>query len=128
MGRIDLNVDAIGMNEVIARLDRVSELQRAGPRALNAGAKIVLNAARDLAPVRSGELKKSLKVGRRKKTADRTVVEVGTFYPNAPHAHLVEHGHGGPRPAPSHPFLQPAAEMSEDAVQQAVLEELKKYL
>lgn len=26
----------------------------------------------------------------------------------APHSHLVEYGHGGPRPAPPHPFLRPA--------------------
>lgn len=26
---------------------------------------------------------------------------------SAPHAHLVERGHGGPRPAPPHPFLEP---------------------
>lgn len=28
----------------------------------------------------------------------------------APHAHLVEFGHGGPHPAPAHPFLRPAKE------------------
>jgi len=26
----------------------------------------------------------------------------------APHAHLVEYGHGGPNPAPPHPFFRPA--------------------
>ena len=26
----------------------------------------------------------------------------------APHSWLVEHGHGGPKPAPPHPFLRPA--------------------
>ena len=26
----------------------------------------------------------------------------------APHAHLVEFGHGGPHPAPPHPFIRPA--------------------
>ena len=28
----------------------------------------------------------------------------------APHAHLVEYGHGGPQPAPPHPFLRKAFE------------------
>jgi len=28
----------------------------------------------------------------------------------APHAHLVEFGHGGPHAAPAHPFLRPAKE------------------
>ena len=27
---------------------------------------------------------------------------------NAPHAHLIEFGHGGINPAPAHPFLRPA--------------------
>lgn len=31
-------------------------------------------------------------------------------YARAPHAHLVEFGHGGPHPAPAHPFLRPAKE------------------
>ena len=26
----------------------------------------------------------------------------------APHAHLIELGHGGPQPAPPHPFMEPA--------------------
>jgi len=28
----------------------------------------------------------------------------------APHAHLVEYGHGGKSPAPAHPYLRPALE------------------
>ena len=32
---------------------------------------------------------------------------VGINYRIAPHAHLVEYGHGGPHPAPAHPFFRP---------------------
>lgn len=37
-------------------------------------------------------------------------VIVGVDRNKAPHAHLVEFGHGGPQPAPPHPFLRPAAD------------------
>jgi hypothetical protein len=33
---------------------------------------------------------------------------VGVDRKKAPHAHLVEFGHGGPHPAGPHPYLRPA--------------------
>lgn len=49
-----------------------------------------------------------------------TEIEVGVSYKrhkNAHHAHLVEGGHGGPHPAPPHPFWEPAVKAhGEDAV------------
>lgn len=48
-----------------------------------------------------------------------TEIEVGISYTrhkSAHHAHLVEGGHGGPHPAPPHPFWEPAvAAHGEDA-------------
>lgn len=38
-------------------------------------------------------------------------VIVGVDLKKAPHAHLVEFGHGGPHPAPAYPFLRPAVAM-----------------
>lgn len=128
MGKIDFNVDAVSMNDVVRQLDAVGNLPSHAGKALAAGAEIVLRSAKEIAPVRSGELKAALRVGRRKKTRDRYAVEVGTFYPDAAHAHLVEHGHGGPKPAPAHPFLEPAVDSTEDEVIDAVMEELMKGL
>lgn len=56
-----------------------------------------------------------------KVTADApTEIEVGISYTRhkgAHHAHLVEGGHGGPHPAPPHPFWEPAVKAhGEDAV------------
>ena len=49
-----------------------------------------------------------------------TEIEVGinyTRHKGAHHAHLVEGGHGGPHPAPPHPFWEPAVKAhGEDAV------------
>lgn len=128
MGSIKFSVDAVGMQDVIRQLDNASELRGASRRALTAGAEIVLRAAQNLAPVRTGGLKKALRVGRRASTMDTSQVEVGAFYGEAPHAHLVEGGHGGPRPAPPHPFLQPAVEMTEADVIDAIMEELTRSL
>lgn len=128
MGKINFNVDAAGINDVVRQLDAVGNLGRQATKALNAGAEIVLRAAKESAPVRTGELKSALRVGRRKKTRDQYAVEVGTFYPDAAHTHLVERGHGGPKPAPAHPFLEPAVERTEEAVIDAIMEELMNGL
>lgn len=128
MGKIDFNVDAVAMDEVLRQLDSMNNVPRMATKALTAGANIILRAAKEGAPTRTGELKAALKVGRRAKSRDRYAVEVGTFYPEAPHAHLVEHGHGGPKPAPAHEFLAPAVDSTEAEVIDAVMEELMKGL
>ena len=46
----------------------------------------------------------------------------------APHAHLVEYGHGGPHPAPAHPFVRPAWDEMKDEVRRNIQEGLKKLV
>lgn len=123
MGRI--NADVVGLDEVLNMLDQQGMLDGRAPTALKKGAKVICKAAISKAPVRSGELKRSIRVGRRKKSA-RDAVEVGVFYPDAAHAHLVEHGHEGPKPAPAYPFLEPAADETMDEVYNEVLKELMR--
>jgi len=53
--------------------------------------------------VKRGDLKKGIKA-RRSKFDDGGWIVIST----APHSWLVEHGHGGPKPAPPHAFLRPA--------------------
>ena len=38
---------------------------------------------------------------------------------SAPHSWIVEHGHGGPKPAPAHAFLRPALNANIDAAKAA---------
>lgn len=128
MGKIYMDVSAIGLGEVFKRLDRINEIPQRSAKALTAGAKVVLRAAHDLAPVRTGYLKSKLAIGRRKKTRDRHAVEVGIFGNDPGYAHWVEGGHGGPKPAPAHPFLETAAEMTETEAIDAIMEALKKEL
>lgn len=57
-------------------------------------------------------------------TTTRTVAFAGIRPRRAPHAHLVEYGHGGPHPAPPHPFFRPAW----DEVRGEVRENIRKGL
>ena len=126
MGNIDFNVDAVGMKEILNRIDAVGNVPRCATKALNAGARVVLRAAKDLAPIRTGKLKGALKVGRRKKNRDAYDIEVGVFGGEVGYAHWVHGGHGGPKPAPPNPFLETAADMTEREAIDAIMEELMR--
>ena len=124
MGRVNLKVDSVSMDRVLEMLERVENIPASAEKALEAGAKVLLPVVVQSAPVRSGELKKALKVGRRRR-GKAPSVEVGVFYPDAPYAHLVEGGHGGEKHAPAHPFMQPSAKIAAEEVFRAVVDALK---
>jgi HK97 gp10 family phage protein len=46
----------------------------------------------------------------------------------APHAHLVEFGHGGPHPAPAHPFMRPVWDTSKREVLEGIKEGIKEKI
>jgi HK97 gp10 family phage protein len=87
--------------------------------------QMIRNASTDPHP-RSGLLRDSLKVkaGSRKRGAARVTVGVHSGEAGARYANPVEHGHGGPHPAPPHPFVRPAF----DAKAEEAYEEMKKLL
>lgn len=122
MGRIYM--DVVGMEDVLKQLADTDKLPEKGMKALKTGANIIFVAAKRNAPVRSGDLERALRVGKRARRRDRYAIEVGAFHDEAPHAHLVEMGHDGPKPAPAHPFLEPAVEETADAVWDAIMKEL----
>ncbi len=66
-------------------------------------ARQIAKDARASVGVKTGRLKRSIRA-KESKFDDGGWIVVAT----APHAWLVEHGHGGPHPAPPHPFLRPA--------------------
>ena len=51
---------------------------------------------------KTGNLRESIR-------KEKSLFEQGGFVivADAPHAHLVEYGHGGKHPAPAHPFVRP---------------------
>ena len=87
--------------------------------------QMVQNAGTDPRP-RSGHLRDSLKIraGSRKHGAARVTVGVHSGEAGARYANPVEHGHGGPHPAPPHPFVRPAF----DAKAEEAYENMKKLL
>ena len=87
--------------------------------------QMIQNAGTDPHP-RSGLLRGSLKIrsGSRKHGSARVTVGVHSGEAGAKYANPVEHGHGGPHPAPPHPFVRPAF----DARAEEAYEEMKKLL
>ena len=130
-----------GFDELRNDLNRMAEKagSAAADKALRAGAKPIYRDMKRQAKIdpkiRTGNLYKSIKVGRitlttrrsNYKTAKR--IRIGSFEKAeagayAPHAHLVEYGHGGPYPAPPHPFVRPAFDRKQDEA----LEEIRRVL
>lgn len=100
--------------------------------ALAEGAEVIAREMRRLAPVKSGKLKNAIKVGKARNGRNGRQVTVGVhrrdfsgddYYPA-----FVEYGHGGPRPAPPHPFIRPAFDLKKDeawsTVKQAVIDQM----
>jgi HK97 gp10 family phage protein len=97
-------------------------------QALQAGAKPIYdqmktNASTD-PKIRTGRLHGSIRIGRvkaRRRYSGKSIT-IGVSYTGgakAPHAHLVEFGHAGPKPesppTPPHPFVRPAFDTQKDA-------------
>lgn len=105
--------------------------------ALKAGAEPIKEEMVRTAPVgETGNLKRAVKVGNvRTRKNGRTITigihrrdidlsaKDGHYYPA-----YVEYGHGGPRPAPPHPFVRPAFDLKKDeawnTVKQAVIDQM----
>jgi HK97 gp10 family phage protein len=61
------------------------------------------------------------------KRNDPSVI-AGVDLKKAPHAHLVEFGHGGPHPAPAYPYMRPAAHATTPEVETIAGEGFKRLL
>lgn len=103
---------------------------------LKTGVQAALNQVRDEARARihsiTGTLRKAVQTKVKSSPYAPLEAEVGVSYKTtkARYAHLVEGGHGGPHPAPAHPFFAPALAKFEsqgvDAIETAMLEAIKK--
>jgi hypothetical protein len=114
------NAAVQGLKEVTAAFRRLPEIAqlRLG-EATEQTAFAVLQRSRAAVRVRSGSLKSALNYSFNAKTGEAKVgverdalggaAAAGVAMPSK-YAHLVEFGHGGPHPAPAHPFMIPAVE------------------
>jgi len=93
-------------------------------------ARLVRDAIREKAPLgATGNLKASAYASALPSKIDSPAVAFAGIRPRkAPHAHLVEFGHGGPHPAPPHPFVRPAWDEMKERVKQDIKEGLKRII
>lgn len=125
MGSIRLTLNSESVRSAISELEALGDFEAKAKRALEAGAQAFLPIAVAATPQRTGRMVGYMQVKKRGRGAGASV-EVGPIGSSV--AHLVEGGHGGPRPAPAHPFLQPAFEQAEDMITQVILDELTSGL
>lgn len=104
----------------LAALAKPSSVRRVMRPSIRAGCSIVNKAAKARAPKRTGALKKSIGVkiksmrngtiwgGVGPRLGYEVTMPDGSIHDPAMVGHMVELGHGGPNPAPAHPFLRPA--------------------
>lgn len=141
-----MSLEIRGVDELTSELQRMAAKagSEAADRALKAGARVILTEMKAQAQidpkVRKGNLLKSLKLGsivtamkeQRSKIGVKRI-QLGAYEKEhgqiAPHAHLVEYGHGGPHPAPPHPFVRPSfdrrADEAYDEMRRVLRNELK---
>ena len=121
-----------GTEVLLSDLERMIPSDTNVDAALAEGAEVITKEMRQLAPVKSGKLKSAIKVGKARNGRNGRQVTVGIhrrdfsgddYYPA-----YVEYGHGGPRPAPPHPYIRPAYDLKKDEawsiVKQAVIDQM----
>ena len=121
-----------GLDELLSDISAMAEILSdngtATSKALNAGADILLDDMKRRAStdpkIRSGDLYASIKKGHvkasRKNGGKSINVGVKHSERGAYYANPVEWGHGGPAPAPAHPFVVPAMDTHQDEAYDAI--------
>lgn len=127
------NLETKGFLELTDEITRMADaFVDAGGEGLNKivkkGAQVILDQAIVNAPVKSGTLKKDLKIVMKKK-GSRSKARIGVQKgSDGYYATFVEYGHGGPHPAGPHPFLAPAFDAKQEEAMDAIKSELKAIL
>jgi len=124
--------DISGTDIFLRDLERMIPSDTNVDAALAEGAEVIAKEMRQLAPVKSGKLKSAIKVGKARNGRNGRQVTVGVhrrdFSGDEYYPAYVEYGHGGPRPAPPHPFIRPAFDLKKDEawniVKQAVIDQM----
>ena len=125
----DLENDLAGMTAALTDGAGVDRALQAGAAPIEA--RMRQNVTND-PKVISGDLHDSIHTGpvrRRRNGGKRITVGVHTKEKGAFYANPLEFGHGGPAPAPAHPFVRPAFDMAADEayteIKRVLREELK---
>jgi HK97 gp10 family phage protein len=90
--------------------------------------QMIQNASTDPHP-RSGKLRGALQIKKAsRRHGARVTVGVHAAEGGAPYANPVEYGHGGPHPAPPHPFVRPAFDSRGEEAYELLKEQLQAAL
>lgn len=124
----DLENDLAGMAAALEQGTGVDHALRAG--AVPIEARMRQNASSD-PKVITGDLRDSIHTGsvrKRRNGSKRITVGVHTKEKGAYYANAVEFGHGGPAPAPAHPFVRPAFDATADEAYTEIKRVLREEL
>ena len=119
----DLENDLINMAKAIENGSGVNRALQAG--AIPIEAQMKENARTD-PKIITGALYSSIHTGKVRKRGSRKQITIGVHHSEmgAYYSNPVEYGHGGPAPAPAHPFVRPAY----DARSNEAYDEMKRIL
>ena len=138
----EISIGIEGVEELELQMQRLIgaiSADKAEPILLDA-AKVIANDARRRAPKgKTGNLRKGIVAKKTKRRGGMTAalgLSAGEAAPaitaidfrKAPHAHLVEYGHGGPHPAPAHPFFRPAWDANREKVTRQIIEDINNLI
>jgi len=125
----DLEGDLAGMAAALEQGNGIDRALQAGAAPIEA--RMRRNATSD-PKVISGDLRDSIHIGpvrMRRNGGKRITVGIHTREKGAFYANPLEFGHGGPSPAPAHPFVRPAFDTTADEayteIKRVLREELK---
>ena len=135
-----MNID--GFQELIADIHAMAEKIDADGAGAGTAAHILEDAAKPIHDqmvvnagteihARTGDLRRALKIGNVKSSRKRgKYITIGVKHSEkgAYYANPVEKGHGGPAPAPAHPFVRPAFDVRKDEAYQIMKKILKDEL
>jgi len=112
---------AVDTKDINKGLDRLLQTYKAARPAINKqGAGIVLESAKGLSPLRTGNLKRSLRV--ETNAQGQAIVKAG------PEAYYIKYVTGGTKYARSNPFMQTAYTVSSARVKTYMIEKLRALL
>ncbi|WP_196007900.1 HK97-gp10 family putative phage morphogenesis protein [Clostridium tyrobutyricum] len=120
------NIELTGVDEILNRLQQIgSNVGRLENKALKNAAEPVLEDAKANVPVRTGRLKKGLKITNVKKKEGIKYILVGVDRGDNSEIFYGKFIEFGTSKRTAHPFLQPAYEKNKNTIKEIIAETLK---
>ncbi len=128
-----MGFELTGAEELIKQLERMGmRVESVGDAALTAAAQPIAEEAKSRVHPISGDLTEAIRAGKPRTGRNGRKITIGVhrkdwhkddYYPA-----YVEFGHGGPRPAPPHPYIRPALETKRDEANAIIVNTIKAAL